>query len=142
MLDGDSFTGYQSSPVRYDADSMTGFEAMATDSPKGGAEFPTFKVEPVPLGWDAVDDLGAAAIFNEQSLFGQKVRDLCQIQKKVQKKQKSVQKQKMNMTVFKPFESAESTELTVKMLRVWLNKSMPMEQMAGIDMMTATALGF
>lgn len=148
MFELDSFTGYQSSPIRYSPDSMPGFEAVVEESPKG-SDFPLFKIEPVPLEWDAVDDLTSSEIFNEQIFGALKTADLrtkdgmmSEAQKRIQKKHKTPQQRRKTMTVFKPFESAESTELTVKRLRIWLDNRAPLEQISSLDFMTAAAMGF
>lgn len=122
----DSF-GYQSSPLAYNGDSDSFISVGATKA----AEFPTFRLDPVPVEWDAFDN---TTVFDGQLKFDPK---------KVSKSKcgKTSDKKDPKMIVFKPFQSTDSTELTVKMLRVWLNGTMPIEEISRIDLTGALAMG-
>lgn len=126
----DSF-GYQSSPLPYNGDSNT---FVSVGSVTAATDFPSFKFDPVPVEWDAFENI---ACTTTQIKFDAK-KD---IHEKSKNPRKVSEKKDPKMIVFKPFQSTDSTELTVKMLRVWLSGSVPVDQISKIDMASAVAMG-
>lgn len=129
----DSFD-YQSSPLTYhdDAiDSYTGMEMLTS-----GMDFPSFKMEDASLEWSAFDG-GRDGTIPLKSNSRQEYNE-----KQKRSRPKVLQRKREKMTVFKPFQSVDSTELTVKMLRVWLDGSMSLDEMSKVNTLSASAMGF
>ena len=143
--DCDSFSGYQSSPVRHNTDSISGFEVMSiAESPKVSADFPLFKNDP-PTAW-AVDEISIPPVVFEpdpepQYADQKQVTEKPQPVAKGSRKPKLQRRKKAYRAIFRPFESAESTELTVKLLRMCVDKRFTVEQVSGMDMLCTYAMG-
>lgn len=137
--DCDSFTGYQSSPIRHNTDSISGFEVMnIAESPRGTPDFPLFKID-APTPWE-VDEISIPSVIYDperdvQYLDQKPQPDRPQSSQRGTRKTKIPRRKKIDRAVFHPFESAESTELTVKLLRLWIDKRCTIEQVAGMDML-------
>jgi len=152
--DGDSFSGHPSSPLRNGAGGMTGLEHITVlGSPRCVFDYPPFRSDTVPVA-PILDEISAMTM---QFDDGFSLRHDAGADRDVRKRapgagpKRAAAKRQAVLTarargpvqsaVFRPFESSESTELTVQLLRLWLNGTCTADEVAKMDMLTVKAMG-